>query len=91
MTTTTAAAAPAIGTCIWAGHTFRVEVKPAASLTPCPTCEPVNGSRSHVKWAKLSAKVSHNECGSECRSAKSNRCACECGGDNHGAAWGRDR
>jgi hypothetical protein len=93
--TQTTAPAPAIGTCLWAGHTFRVDTKPTASLTPCPTCEPVDMGgflqRSFVKWAKVTARVTRTECNDECRSAKGSRCACECGGDNHGAAWGMDR
>ena len=65
--TTTAA----IGTCLWAGHKIRAEVKPAQELTPCPECEPVNGQRSMVRWHKLVARVTDTKCDGACRSAKS--------------------
>ena len=86
MTTTTTTTA-AIGTCLWAGHTIRTDVKPAQQFTPCPECEPVNGQRSQVRWSKITAKVTATECDSACTSAKGSRCACECGGTNHGMAY----
>ena len=84
--------APAIGTCLWNGHTVRADCKPAQQLTPCPICEPVEVGgqvqRSMVRWTKVSAKVNDaHECDGACRSAKSPKCSCECGGRNHGIAY----
>lgn len=43
--------------------------------------------KSRVRWSKISAKTTRTECDGACRSAKSDTCACSCGGDNHGIAW----
>lgn len=41
----------------------------------------------HVMMGKLvEATVSHKNCDGRCTAAKSHKCACECGGLNHGVA-----
>lgn len=90
-TTQTAAATFAIGTCSWAGHVIRAERKPPQTYTICPDCEPVEMGgwvqRSTVKWATGKGKVTTAECDGACRSAKSLKCSCQCGGRNHGANY----
>ena len=85
----------AIGTCMWAGHRFLSTdgTRPAY----CPTCEPVETvsygrpwvQRSAVKWAAVKATVTATKCSEVCTSAKRDKCSCECGGENHGAALGQ--
>jgi hypothetical protein len=41
-----------------------------------------------AKAAVIRATVTDTRCDGACRSAKSDRCACECGGENHGANLG---
>lgn len=77
-----------IGNCLWAGHAFTTTATVAA-FTPCPDCEPVNGQRSHIKWATLKTRTTKTPCDSACTSAKGDKCHCECGGTNHGDAHRR--
>jgi hypothetical protein len=96
MTTATTASGIYLGTCAWAGHRFRSMIKPVAKLTVCPECAPVTvesygrdwTQHSMVKWAGLRIKVSNRRCSEVCTSAKSDLCACACGGENHGASLG---
>lgn len=41
-----------------------------------------------LKASEVRGTVTETHCGDECKSAKSSRCACQCGGENHGAHLG---
>lgn len=94
MSTATTQPSAYLGTCCWAGHRFRSQAKPPSRLTICPDCEPVTTTahgrpwtqRSNVKWTGLKARKTDATCDAACMSAKGDKCACECGGENHGAA-----
>ena len=48
------------------------------------------GPKTHTKVSArtLRTRITDSKCGGECRSAKSELCACSCGGENHGSALG---
>ena len=65
--------------------------------TACPICpafENVNEYgqpytvRAGIGWKVVQAKVSATKCTGTCRSAKSDKCSCECGGRHHGKSLG---
>jgi hypothetical protein len=89
--TTTTAPATRIGVCRWnSEHRFFTETAPTNSF--CPLCEPVTVEwygrqeiqRASIKWATVKGRTTSTKCTGVCRSAASDRCACECGGRNHG-------
>jgi hypothetical protein len=77
-----------LGKCVRCGKVFRSEVKLPTYSGHCDECE-IDGWRPMVKWAKVNGKVTATACTEVCTSAKSTKCQCECGGENHGAALGR--
>jgi hypothetical protein len=40
-----------------------------------------------IRWRTVKATVTDKDCDSRCQHARSGKCACSCGGQNHGAAF----
>lgn len=90
-----------IGTCRRnSQHRFRAEATHAAYCPAyCPTCEPIESEaygqpwtqRAMIAWSGVKGRVTKTACTEVCHSAKCNKCACECGGTNHGKSLGLAR
>jgi hypothetical protein len=79
-----------------------VRSESAARFIECPTCaanaelqaeraaflaaHPMGSWSFTVKTTPLRVRITATECNGECQSAKSDKCACSCGGHNHGIA-----
>lgn len=54
-----------------------------ATVVACPECA------ATVRLQRLKGKLNAEHlCDARCTNAKGSNCECECGGANHGAAWG---
>lgn len=90
---------PRIGLCAWNSEHRFVAYTPADRAAHCPTCPPVTTEaygqpweqRAGIRWATVKARTTSTACSGACTSAKSDRCACECGGRNHGRSLGLAR
>jgi hypothetical protein len=89
MTSTgTATRAARLGKCVRCAKLFRSTAPVKATYFGlCDVCE-IDGWKPAIKWTKISGRVTETECDDACKSAKGTKCACSCGGERHGEAWG---
>lgn len=100
MNATETATVTHIGTCRRnKAHRF-VATTAAEMATVCPICPAFENINEHgqpytvragIGWKPVRVTVTATKCTGTCRSAKSDKCSCECGGRNHGRSLGLAR
>lgn len=85
--TATATATAALGKCVRCAKVYRASRYVRTYLGSCEDCR-IGDWTPTIRWSRVKATVTATECDAVCTSAKGDKCACSCGGDNHGAAHG---
>lgn len=74
-----------IGKCCMCGTTYRAAKGEARGWCACRV--EAGFAQTAINWKPLKARTSAKACDAACLKARSDACACECKGDNHGSAW----